>query len=315
MNKKILTLFLSAALSLSALSSVCAYAGNEEENTPTVKGLQDPGESEKDYPSFEPLDINSDSFKNIYLKEIGQISETAEADTAACIIDAAFTSDTVTQSCTIKELTHDITVDAGDNKIILLLDNLTLDNTITVKADKGSVIIFVRGTFACGGNSKGILWHELCNGRFIDYKQNIPIIYFGEEDSVISLTDKAVLCGEYRTPFTTLVCNSKGTFSVEYIDEECNGLSDVKTITPAIIGSALFYALEYAEPFDVAYCHASDKESNIVRYGDANNDDILNMADAVAIMQSIANPDKNNLTEKGAVNADALAVQKHLLKL
>ena len=44
-------------------------------------------------------------------------------------------------------------------------------------------------------------------------------------------------------------------------------------------------------------------------------------------MQSIANPDKYNLTEKGAVNADvagesdgvtnadALAVQKHLLKL
>lgn len=69
--------------------------------------------------------------------------------------------------------------------------------------------------------------------------------------------------------------------------------------------------------------------------GDANCDGILNMADAVIIMQSLANPnkygengtDKNHITElgkknadttgdnDGITNADALAIQKKLLKL
>jgi hypothetical protein len=69
--------------------------------------------------------------------------------------------------------------------------------------------------------------------------------------------------------------------------------------------------------------------------GDANCDGELSMADAVLIMQSIANPerfgvngtDKNHITEQGkknaditgendgVTNADALAVQKKLLKL
>ena len=59
--------------------------------------------------------------------------------------------------------------------------------------------------------------------------------------------------------------------------------------------------------------------------GDANCDGKVNMADAVLIMQTLANPDKYKLTEKGKVNADmdgdgitnadALAIQKMLLKL
>ena len=59
--------------------------------------------------------------------------------------------------------------------------------------------------------------------------------------------------------------------------------------------------------------------------GDANCDGEVNMGDAVLIMQTLANPDKYKLTEKGKVNADmdgdgitnadALAIQKKLLKL
>ena len=75
-------------------------------------------------------------------------------------------------------------------------------------------------------------------------------------------------------------------------------------------------------------------ETGVV-YGDANCDGSVNLADAVLIMQSIANPavygtngtDKNHITEKGLDNADvsnrgdgvtnkdALAIQKHLLGL
>lgn len=59
--------------------------------------------------------------------------------------------------------------------------------------------------------------------------------------------------------------------------------------------------------------------------GDTNCDGELNMADAVLIMQSIANPSKYKVTAKGSFNADmdgdgitnldALAIQKKLLKL
>jgi hypothetical protein len=64
-----------------------------------------------------------------------------------------------------------------------------------------------------------------------------------------------------------------------------------------------------------------------VLYGDANVDGEVSMADAVIIMQSLANPDKYTLSEQGKINgdvngggngitnADALAIQKYMLKL
>ncbi len=64
-----------------------------------------------------------------------------------------------------------------------------------------------------------------------------------------------------------------------------------------------------------------------IKYGDANVDGEINMADAVAIMQSIANPNKYVLSEEGAANADvignsdgvtnkdALAIQMYKLEL
>ncbi len=62
-------------------------------------------------------------------------------------------------------------------------------------------------------------------------------------------------------------------------------------------------------------------------YGDANCDGEVNMADAVLVMQTLANPDKYSLTDKGGLNADvsggndgitnkdALAIQKYKLGL
>ena len=62
-------------------------------------------------------------------------------------------------------------------------------------------------------------------------------------------------------------------------------------------------------------------------WGDANDDGVVNMADAVLIMQSISNPDAYQLTPQGSVNADvyqngsgitgqdAVTIQKYLLQL
>ena len=61
--------------------------------------------------------------------------------------------------------------------------------------------------------------------------------------------------------------------------------------------------------------------------GDANLDGIVNMGDAVLIMQSLANPDTYHLTDQGLANADvykngsgitghdAVAIQKFLLRI
>jgi hypothetical protein len=66
---------------------------------------------------------------------------------------------------------------------------------------------------------------------------------------------------------------------------------------------------------------------DVTLWGDANCDNETNMADAVLIMQTIANPDKYKLTDQGKTNADvstpgsgitnkdALAIQKYKLGL
>lgn len=94
-----------------------------------------------------------------------------------------------------------------------------------------------------------------------------------------------------------------------------------------LTGTAL--ALTCAMPVTTAYADVSDV------YGDANCDGDVNMSDAVIIMQSLANPnkygingtDENAITQKGQYNADvysrgdgvstadALSIQKYLLKL
>ncbi|MBO5383866.1 MAG: dockerin type I repeat-containing protein, partial [Ruminococcus sp.] len=40
------------------------------------------------------------------------------------------------------------------------------------------------------------------------------------------------------------------------------------------------------------------------RFGDANMDNMVNMSDAVLVMQSIANPNKYVLSGQGKINAD-----------
>ncbi|WP_024860744.1 glycoside hydrolase family 11 protein [Ruminococcus flavefaciens] len=44
--------------------------------------------------------------------------------------------------------------------------------------------------------------------------------------------------------------------------------------------------------------------TNVSKWGDANNDSTVDMADTVSIMQSLANPDKYNLNQQGAYNGD-----------
>ncbi|MBP7343957.1 MAG: leucine-rich repeat protein [Clostridia bacterium] len=76
------------------------------------------------------------------------------------------------------------------------------------------------------------------------------------------------------------------------------------------------YAIKYNTSFETLISEKS---------GDSNGDGRIDMSDAVLIMQTIANPSKYKLNEQGSknadmdgdgvTNADALAIQKKLLKL
>jgi len=88
------------------------------------------------------------------------------------------------------------------------------------------------------------------------------------------------------------------------------------------LSSACMIAASVPVAFSAA--NAAEKE---ITYGDANCDGEVNLADAVLIMQSIANPDKYSLTADGANNADvanrgdgitnsdALTIQRYKLNL
>ena len=87
--------------------------------------------------------------------------------------------------------------------------------------------------------------------------------------------------------------------------------------------------------FDESHKDTEEPPTDDVVYGDANCDKNVNLADAVLIMQSLANPDKfgengsdaTHITPQGSNNADccnvgdgitnkdALAIQKKLLDL
>ena len=91
-------------------------------------------------------------------------------------------------------------------------------------------------------------------------------------------------------------------------------------------------AQAYAEKYGYTFVAISESE---ITYGDANENGTIEMADAVLILQSQANPDKygvdgtneDHITAQGLINADcsgggdgvtasdALAIQKYILKL
>ena len=138
---------------------------------------------------------------------------------------------------------------------------------------------------------KPALWQDEA-GRFISLDHTIPIGKNG-----ITLTE--YYTGE-KPPVTTTTTTSKTT-------------EDTTTTTTTTVTSTT----TSVEP--------TTGEDDVTR-GDANCDTQVNMADAVLIMQTIANPDQYKLTEQGEKNADvdgtagitnkdALAIQKYKLGL
>ncbi|WP_028517758.1 dockerin type I repeat-containing protein [Ruminococcus flavefaciens] len=239
MNRKILA-FLTAAMCFAGAVPFNAVAEN------SVKGLNGLQEAGGSLISGE----QSDEVYEGYYSKLSDISATAEADTAKLMIDKNYASDTVSSSCTVKSLGKDLTIYAGDKDIIVLLDEAVLEKTITVKADKGSVTFFIQGSLTCGKESRGIVWHEICDGCKVTDDKYIPVTFYGSEDSAVTLTDEAILCGSLRLPYTVLDDRSTGAFKIEYVSESDNKHYMMK---PTVIGNALLKKLVNSEVV-FAYC-------------------------------------------------------------
>ena len=120
--------------------------------------------------------------------------------------------------------------------------------------------------------------------------------------------------------------------SVTFLNPNCKLPDSVFTVGDVVMyGYKNSTAEKYAQKYNRTFIALDD--SNLT-YGDANVDGIVDLSDAVLIMQSLANPnkyglsgsDKSHITAQGATNADvegnngitandALTIQKYLLKL
>ena len=158
-----------------------------------------------------------------------------------------------------------------------------------------------------------------------------------KELTIVQLSEKVTEIGDYAFEgcenLETIIFENPDTI---IFDEEGDvhdsffyawGGEDFKGVVKGYKGStAEEYSVKYKTNFEVLISE---------KFGDSNGDGTVSMADAVLIMQSIANPAKygvegtneNHITEQGkknadiagendgVTNADALAIQKKLLKL
>ena len=111
-----------------------------------------------------------------------------------------------------------------------------------------------------------------------------------------------------------------------YCPEAVSEIPDISTVVEknitVHISKSNTALKKYLESYNAKIAYL-DEETLL---GDANCDSIVNLADAVAIMQAKSNPDKYQLSEQGLINADvdgnagvtmmdALEIQKYVAKL
>lgn len=141
---------------------------------------------------------------------------------------------------------------------------------------------------------------------------------------------KSVSCrafGSYPSSCSTVV-DYETCPAIEdlYCPEAVSEIPDISTVVEknitVHISKSNTALKKYLESYNAKIAYL-DEETLL---GDANCDSIVNIADAVAIMQAKSNPDKYQLSEQGLINADvdgnagvtmmdALEIQKYVAKL
>lgn len=173
-----------------------------------------------------------------------------------------------------------------------------------------TVELFFRGWTS---ESKGNMTSYLDNWQTEKNERDIVKEYF-ENNNIQNYTVEDVYYDGYDCNETLFISDESVTF-----EEQLALVQDIAE-KPGIIPELFSY--------DYGYTSIADTyEINLFDYveGDANIDSTLNIADSVAIMQSIANPDKYELSPQDRFNADidgnglttgdALEIQKQLSNL
>ena len=133
----------------------------------------------------------------------------------------------------------------------------------------------------------------------------------------------------YSTNEITIYWNSPLTYLLSFVSSETKNTAPVTGTSTSVTSTTTSVTTETLPAVSVGTGEA------VTLWGDANCDEKVNLSDAVMIMQSLSNPsrygrngsDKNHITAQGELNgdvnlngngitnADALAIQKFMLKL
>jgi len=159
---------------------------------------------------------------------------------------------TIVDSCTITSVSSDTTIKSESGKTLYIrLKNLTLEKTLTVNPNGGSIRFFLEGTTTLKtGSCKGIIASDVHDGMTVDQSYKPDILYYGAVGSKLILENNHTVVGQFRCPETYFeAACSQGPFSVNYVSPT----GYTSTFNPTIIGNALFSSLKTNNNFRLAY--------------------------------------------------------------
>ena len=160
------------------------------------------------------------------------------------------------------------------------------------------------------------------------------LVSFEDDNSAAAITDKVTLYAGDKLIWGTEPDGTTAGIGSEYVKQDNEEGTTTTTTKPSGTTTTTTKPTSTTTTtFDINDSGAGSSGKTNVVYGDANCDGSIDMADAVLIMQSLANPDKyglngtgkNHITAEGLDNADcdsvegvttndALAIQLFLLK-
>lgn len=174
---------------------------------------------------------------------------------------------TITDSCVLTgdtgtAYTRTINIAPGANDIYILCDDVSLGKNSkiivynTESADSTgkiygpNVSFIVKGAFKIY-NAGSVINSTFLNGGTTDvkYTDRYGMYFYGFKDSSIELSNGTTIVGVLRMPYTNLVANVEGGYTINYTGED----GTTQRMKPVIIGSAIVNTVQCQNNFQIAY--------------------------------------------------------------